>query len=80
MVDAHQSSSNMRQFLNSIYSVGKTKESLTSFNDDELLTLANNLREGVPFATPVFDGATEEEIKTMLKLADLPETWSNHSS
>ena len=36
--------------------------------------MANNLRDGVPFATPVFDGATEEEIKTMLKLADLPET------
>lgn len=74
MVDAHQSVKNIRQFLNSIYSVGKTKESLTSLNDDELLTLASNLREGVPFGTPVFDGASEEEIKTMLKLADLPET------
>jgi len=37
------------------------------------LSLAENLREGVPMATPVFDGATEDEIKTMLKLADLPE-------
>lgn len=74
MVDAQQSPKNIRAFLNSIYSVGKTKESLTSLDDDELLTLANNLREGVPFATPVFDGASEEEIKTMLKLADLPET------
>jgi DNA-directed RNA polymerase subunit beta len=74
MVDSRQSSKNIRQFLNSIYSVGKTKESLTGLNDEELHTLANNLREGVPFATPVFDGADEEEIKTMLKLADLPET------
>lgn len=73
MVDAHQSPKNIRQFLNSVYSVGNTKESLTSLNDDELLSLANNLREGLPFATPVFDGATEEEIKTMLTLADLPE-------
>lgn len=74
MIDLQQSRRNIRQFLNSIYSVGKNKESLTSLNDDELLTLSSNLRDGIPFATPVFDGATEEEIKTMLKLADLPET------
>ncbi len=40
----------------------------------KLLNLANNLREGVPMATPVFDGATEAEIKEMLKLAGLPES------
>lgn len=74
MVDAQQSPANIRKFLNSIYSVGNTKESLTSLSDDELMVLAKNLREGVPFGTPVFDGATEEEIKTMLQLADLPET------
>jgi DNA-directed RNA polymerase subunit beta len=74
MIDAQQSAKNVRQFLNSIYSVGKHKESLTSLDEEELLQLAHNLRGGVPFATPVFDGATEEEIKEMLKLADLPET------
>ena len=74
LLDAKQSSKNIRQLLNSIYSVGKTKESLTALSDDELITLAGNLREGIPFATPVFDGASEEEIKTMLKLAELPET------
>lgn len=74
MIDAHQSMKNVRTFVNSIYSVGKHKENLTSLNDDEMLTLAKNLRAGVPFATPVFDGATEDEIKTMLALADLPET------
>src|SRR3990167_1184578 len=74
MIDAHQSEKNIRQFLNSVYGVGKHKESLTSLDGDALMTLADNLREGVPFATPVFDGATEEEIKTMLKLADLPES------
>lgn len=74
MVDEMQSPKNIRQFLTSIYSVGKTKENLTELDETELMTLANNLREGVPFATPVFDGASEEEIKTMLKLADLPET------
>jgi DNA-directed RNA polymerase subunit beta len=74
MIDSHQSNRQIRQFLNSIYSVGKHKENLTSLNDDELIILANNLREGVPFATPVFDGANEEEIKAMLDIAGIPET------
>lgn len=74
MVEEHQSARNIRQFLNSIYSVGKTKESLSSLNDDELMVLAKNLRAGVPFGTPVFDGASEDEIKIMLNLADLPES------
>lgn len=72
MVDAHQSAKGIRQFLNTLYSVGKRRENLASLSDEEVVTLANNLRQGVPFATPVFDGATEEEIKTMLTLAELP--------
>jgi DNA-directed RNA polymerase subunit beta len=74
LVDAQQSAKNIRQFLTTIYNVGDTKENITKLSDEEIMTLASNLREGVPFATPVFDGASEEEIKTMLKLADLPET------
>ena len=74
MIDAHQSTRNMRQFLNSIYSVGKNKDNLSSLNDDELIVMAKNLRNGVPFATPVFDGAAEAEIKAMLNLAGLPES------
>ncbi|HVE44714.1 MAG TPA: DNA-directed RNA polymerase subunit beta [Gammaproteobacteria bacterium] len=73
MIDAHQSTPKIREFLNSIYSVGATQENLDVLNDQELLVLADNLRDGVPFATPVFDGATEEEIKYMLRLAGLPE-------
>ena len=46
---------------------------LDTLSDKELMTLANNLKRGVPMATPVFDGASEAEIKTMLKLAELPE-------
>ncbi len=45
-----------------------------TFSDQEILDLAQNLRGGVPMATPVFDGAKESEIKAMLKLADLPES------
>ncbi|MGB1173553.1 MAG: DNA-directed RNA polymerase subunit beta, partial [Marinobacterium sp.] len=47
------------------------KEDLKSFNDDEILALAENLKGGVPLATPVFDGAKESEIKALLRLADM---------
>src|SRR5690606_7593038 len=45
---------------------------LGSLNDDELVELANNLRDGLPIATPVFDGADEGEIKKLLEIAGLP--------
>ncbi len=62
----------VREFLVKVYnSTGKT-EDIDHLSDEEVMTLAKNLRQGVPFATPVFDGATEEEIKHMLELAGLP--------
>jgi DNA-directed RNA polymerase subunit beta len=73
MLDTQQSVRNVRQFLNSIYSSdAKRKDSLSELSDDEIANLAHNLRGGVPMATPVFDGASEEEIKMMLELAGLP--------
>ncbi|MFP3570742.1 hypothetical protein, partial [Paraburkholderia sp. SIMBA_030] len=56
----------LREFLTKIYNESGHKEDLDSFSDDEIFELAKNLREGVPFATPVFDGATEEEMGKML--------------
>ena len=50
------------------------KEDLDSFSDAEILELANNLRGGVPLASPVFDGAKESEIKALLRLADMSDT------
>ena len=47
---------------------------LEKFSDEEIRTLAENLRQGVPMASPVFDGATEQEIKQLLKIAGLPES------
>lgn len=60
----------LRRFLDQIYnqSGGRT-ERIDHLTDDEILEMARNLRQGVPFATPVFDGAAEEEIRGMLKLA-----------
>jgi DNA-directed RNA polymerase subunit beta len=66
------SAAEVRNLLNNIYNSSGKNEEINSLNDFELAELAVNLKEGVPFATPVFDGAHESEIKTMLDLADLP--------
>src|SRR5690606_19459727 len=66
----------LRTILDEIYNHDKDmlaqRVDLKQFSDDELITLAKNLVDGVPMATPVFDGAAESEIKKMLELADLP--------
>jgi DNA-directed RNA polymerase subunit beta len=63
----------IRDYLDKIYNGSGRKEDLNSFTDQEILEMAANLVGGVPMATPVFDGASEDEIRSMLKLADLPE-------
>ena len=66
----------LRDFLNQVYNTNKASEKvpLSKLSDEEIIELAENLREGIPMATPVFDGAEEQEIKALLKLADLPES------
>lgn len=64
----------IRQFLDKIYNLnGRKSMDLDQLDDQELIVLAKNLKEGMPIATPVFDGAREEDIKQLLKMADLPE-------
>src|SRR5690554_4084547 len=72
MLQREAATSELRAFLDEIYNSSGRPERLEDLTDDEIVQLAGNLREGVPFATPVFDGATEEEIKDMLELAGLP--------
>ena len=79
MLKGHESTAKIRQFLETIYNTtGGRIEDIKSFNDEEVLELARNLTTGVPTATPVFDGATEVEIKGLLKLADLSDTGQSH--
>ena len=59
----------LREFLGEIYNSTGRKEDLAQLDDSQLLAMAENLTSGMPFATPVFDGATEDEIRAMLKLA-----------
>jgi len=70
MLRTETKAAEIRSFLEKIYndSTGK-KEDIKSFTDEEVLELAKNLQHGVPFATPVFDGAAESDIKAMLDLA-----------
>ena len=79
MLAANEKASELRKFIGQIYnhdkeSFGKDRVELEQFSDDELKVLAKNLTKGVPMATPVFDGAFEEEIKHMLQLAGLPQS------
>lgn len=76
MLEAQAKVAELRKFLDQIYNhdnkLAGERVDLGQFSDEELLTLARNLTDGVPMATPVFDGAEEAEIKAMLALADLP--------
>ena len=72
MLQQQSNISELRAFLEEIYNRSGRIEELDSFSDDQIRELANNLQKGVPMATPVFDGASEEEIKRMLELAGLP--------
>ena len=72
MLKAQAKIGELRKYLNLIYNSSGKIEDLNAFSDEEIVRLAYNLKGGVPFATPVFDGANEAEIKTMLELAGLP--------
>ncbi|MEN9946253.1 MAG: DNA-directed polymerase subunit beta, partial [Pseudomonadota bacterium] len=74
MLREQRNRNEVEDFIGQIYGASGHQENLASLNDSEFNELANNLRKGVPFATPVFDGAKEEDIKHMLSLADLPES------
>src|SRR6202023_3255257 len=71
--EAQQAVVELRRFLGQVYNeTGGQKEDIKSMSDAEVIELASNLKKGVPMAPPVFDGASEEEIKNLLALADLP--------
>ncbi len=74
LLRASDNASKVRKLLDKIYNSTGKKEDIDSFSDDEILHMARNLERGVPFATPVFDGATEAEIRAMLDLAFDEET------
>ena len=72
MLRKQAAAAEIRKLLNKIYNASGRSEDIDSLSEKEVVELAENLQGGVPFATPVFDGANEAEIKAMLELAGLP--------
>jgi DNA-directed RNA polymerase subunit beta len=69
MLQAEAKVAEIKGFLEKIYNVSGQKEDLSKLSETQLREMAGNLTHGMTFATPVFDGAAEEDIRSMLKLA-----------
>ncbi|GAA4886088.1 DNA-directed RNA polymerase subunit beta [Ferrimonas pelagia] len=76
MLEEQRKIEELREFIQKAYDLGETQQvvDLNTFSDAEVVRLANNLKGGLPMATPAFDGASEDEIKGMLRLGDLPDS------
>ncbi len=75
MIKENAKPAELKTYLEKLYNKNAAnKEDLDAFNNTEIVELANNLRDGLPIATPVFDGAKESEVKDLLRLANLPES------
>ncbi len=73
MLEEQAKAADLRKFVEQVYNkTGGRPEDLGQFSDAEVAELAGNLRQGVPMATPVFDGINEDEIKQLLEMAGLP--------
>ncbi|SCC95833.1 DNA-directed RNA polymerase beta chain (Transcriptase beta chain) (RNA polymerase beta subunit) [Thiomonas sp. X19] len=69
MLRSHVKATEMRKLLGSLYNFSGKQEQLDQLSDAEILELADNLKQGMPFASPVFDGASEKEIDQLLQMA-----------
>ncbi len=78
MLEENAKAEELREYLDKVYAVGNMQDAVKGLKDKEIIELAGNLRGGVPMGTPVFEGASEAQIRAYLKMADLPEsgqTW-----
>jgi DNA-directed RNA polymerase subunit beta len=75
---SQRNASEIKEFLDKIYNGSGKKEDISGLSDAEILSLASNLIEGVPFATPVFDGATEDEIKGYAGTCGITQIRASH--
>ena len=75
MMKENAKADELKKYLDKLYNSDATiKENLNSLSNTEIMTLAGNLRDGIPVATPVFDGAKESQIKSLLTEAGLDES------
>jgi DNA-directed RNA polymerase subunit beta len=73
-VDAYMAKKDMKPLKDVLKNVYGKDETVASLNDSGLVELGQNLKRGVPIATPVFDGAKEADIEHMLDMAGLDRT------
>ena len=69
MLQQQNAVARLREYLNKVYNSTGTPVDLDSMTDEEIIKMGKNLSKGMPFATPVFDGANEKDILDMLELA-----------
>src|SRR2546430_3863534 len=62
----------VRRWFKEVFTETAIYKSIAKLDDDELLEIAEGFKDGIPFATPVFDGAREPEIRHLLEVAGLP--------
>ena len=74
MLDSSIKAAEMKEYLKKFYTSDSEKALLNRLTTGQIMELAGNLRNGLPIATPVFDGATESEVKEMLEIAGLDES------
>jgi DNA-directed RNA polymerase subunit beta len=73
MLEEQAKIAEIRKYLDRVYNFSGKQEDLDSMTDEEITEMAHNLKEGVPMATPVFDGANEEEIRELFRIAGIRE-------
>ena len=68
----------VKTFLKSVYGNEVFDENIDKLSNSEFKDLCENIQNGVPIATPVFDGAKEQDVTNMLDLAELPNSGQTH--
>ncbi|MFY9689974.1 MAG: DNA-directed RNA polymerase subunit beta, partial [Candidatus Acidiferrales bacterium] len=74
MLDEEARADVVRKWFKDAFGPTAVWKTLADLDDEALLNVAENFRDGVPFATPVFDGARENDIRHLLRFTELPES------
>src|SRR5258708_9087763 len=80
LFDSKTRAEGMRRWFKEVFSETSVWRTVANLSDDEMLELAESFRGGIPFSTPVFDGAREAEIRHLLEVAGLPQAGDRKST
>ncbi|MRR35192.1 DNA-directed RNA polymerase subunit beta, partial [bacterium] len=74
MLEKHSPAATVKEYLQKVYGSKEMNAFLDTLDEEELINVAKRLQRGVPMASPVFEGASEEQIRSMLDKAGFDET------